>query len=91
MTPRELKALSDVHSTVLSRWAVERAMFANAHFRGKGETAFTTEDFLGTGNRVQRAAEEAGEQMRVMQANAALARILPGAPPTDDIPSWAKD
>ncbi len=76
---------------MLWRWAFERSMFANAHFRGKDEAAFLPDDFLGTGNRDQRSIDIFQDQQKTMQANIALSKIVKGAPPTEDIPDWARN
>lgn len=91
MTPRELEAYSRVHySQVVMRWAIDRADFFNAHFRGKDTAAWLAEDFLGEGNREKRTREQQREALMVQRANATLAmKIKKGAPPTEDIPAWA--
>lgn len=73
----------------LKPWAIERADFANVHFRRAGEVAYIADDFLGAGDRQKRGLEEAKNVMATMKANSALAKIRPGAPPTEDVPVWA--
>lgn len=90
LSPREFLALRNIHDQQLRRWALERAMFANAHFRGKDTAAFIPEDFLGTSNYDERQRDQQREQLQVMQANASLAKIKRGAPPTEDVPAWAR-
>ncbi len=83
-----MQALVEVYEHKVRRWALERAMFANAHFRGSGP-AFIPEDFLGGADREQRQHDEAVSEMRAMQANSALMKIRKGEPPPEDVPDWA--
>jgi hypothetical protein len=47
-TPREFKALERVYLSTLERWAIERAQFANAHFKRQDSQTFSADDFLDT-------------------------------------------
>lgn len=65
-------------------------MFANV-WRKPETPAWLPDDFLDDGsNRIRRVAEYKREQEAVMVANARLAQIVEGAPPSDDIPAWAR-
>ncbi len=74
---------------MLTRWALDRAMFANAHFRGKDDAAFMIDDFLGTGDRAKRQMELERSQMIAATANANLMAMKRGEVP-DGLPDWAK-
>lgn len=87
-----MDALTDVFmERKMKPWAVERADFANVHFRGGqgNSTAYMAEDFLGTGDRAKRGLDQAKEQMAIAKANAALARIKRDGPAPEGIPIWA--
>lgn len=86
-----MDALSRVfHERKLKPWAIERADFANVHFRQRGEVAYIADDFLGNGeDRKKRALEEAKSQMAAMKANTALAKIRRDGPPPPEVPAWA--
>jgi 2-hydroxychromene-2-carboxylate isomerase len=89
MTPREVKAHEEIYVQTLRRWALERAMFANAHFVGKEEVAYTADDFLGLGDREKRQQEQQRSLMMAATANANLMAMKRGDVP-DDLPDWAK-
>ena len=95
LSPREFKALRDVHDAALTRWAIQQAMYANVHFRERDEhgkavdAAFIPEDFLGAGNRAQRTAQTQRDKYQVIMLNARLGKIVKGAPPGPNIPRWA--
>jgi hypothetical protein len=65
-------------------------MFANAHFRAKESVEYLASDFLGETNREDRQALKDREALTVMRANTSLAGIVKGAPPTEDVPDWAR-
>lgn len=96
MTWAEFQALKEIYDANLNRWALERAMYANVHFRqvdehGKfSDVPFEPADFLGTGNRAQRQAQSIADKVELMRLNMRLSQIQPGAPPGDDIPEWAR-
>lgn len=89
MTPREFSARQKVHEQFITRWAIERAWFANAHFVGKGVAPYTADDFLGRGNRAERQHEMTKDEklVKAAQMQLDLQRKL-GAKP-QNIPDWA--
>lgn len=95
LTIREFQALKSVHRSELMRWAIEQASFHNLNFLARDsqgrptEEPWKPEDFLGEGNRQDRNDERQFSTMAAAQANAALANIIAGAPPSEDIPEWA--
>lgn len=88
-TPREIHALRKVYDSALYRWAIERAMYANVHFRKPEEAAFIPEDFLGRSDRTVRSAQQFKEKLAVQRANQALQAIRPGVVP-EGLPDWAR-
>lgn len=87
---RELHALKEVHRASLTRWALERSMFMNAHFVRGDDERWTPEDFLGEGNRKERMETRFLSTMAAQQANIALLKIRKGQAPDDSIPVWAR-
>lgn len=63
--------------------------FANAN-KSAEVVPFIPSDFMGEGNREKRVAEQMCDALEVARANSQLARILPGEPPSDEIPEWAR-
>jgi hypothetical protein len=80
----------------LHRWALERAHYANVHFIERDSNdkpigvPFEPADFLGTGNRKQRQAQSVRDKLDLAKEKIRLNRIVPGAPPDDSIPMWAR-
>lgn len=73
----------------MERWAINRADFFNGHFQTDG-VPWASDDFLGAGNREKRKVDSAMEKLRVMKANAALAKITRNGPIPDEVPEWAR-
>jgi hypothetical protein len=90
LTVREFHALQQVHKAALMRWAIERAQFMNANFVHGDDEKWTPEDFLGEGDRAKRQNERFMSQAAAQQANINLLKIRKGAPPTEDVPIWAR-
>lgn len=65
-------------------------MHANI-WRKQDAVPFTADDFLGKGNYADRQRQRVIAEREVAMANAALARIVAGAAPTDDVPDWARE
>lgn len=87
LTIPEYNALKEVHdnrvSGELRRWAIERAQFANVHFRrverGQYQDApFVPEDFLGSGDHAKRTAEMMQSRRAVAMETARLAKMRHG-------------
>jgi hypothetical protein len=80
ITPREIQKLKDV-------WAIEQARYYNAHFHAQDGLAYLPEDFLGTGNREQRARDAARAKA---EASMEARRLAMQRPTTKDgVPQWA--
>jgi hypothetical protein len=84
LTPRELTALRAVHDrhhdATARRWAIERAAFANVHFRkvdgGQYQDApFILDDFLGTGDHHGRSLELQQSRREIAHENIRLAKL----------------
>lgn len=83
---RELKTHYDEH---VKRWAISRASFNNAHFRGPDDPLWIWQDFLGTSDRPQRKQAHMREKYEVAKMNMKLSRMRRG----DDesgMPAWAR-
>jgi len=97
LTPREFQALEGVYLKHLERWGIERAQFANAHFRKNDGTLFDIDDFVsipGRGERraaAQRVRRESNQRM-LREALVARQRRLMAAHqfPEEDLPVWAR-
>ena len=93
MTPREMQALGDVRHQALTRWALERAMFANVHFRAQDKSGryadapFEPGHFLGEKTREAPQPKKVDpfadvrDKMAVLQLNRKLASMKKGDPP----------
>lgn len=76
LTPREYSACVDVYKQQhLQRWALERSMFANAHFRGKDDPAWEPGDFIGESTREDRRAQIIRDQRDLALARLADSKI----------------
>lgn len=80
ISAREYVALRDVHTTIIQRWALEQAMFANAHFRGKDDAAYEPIDFMGGGDRESRTRKAQRDAFEVAKMNFELNKITKGSP-----------
>jgi hypothetical protein len=65
-------------------------MYANVHFRGKNESAFEPDHFLGLKTRKKsdpgKTITEANAKLAVIRANASLSRMRKGAPAPEELP-----
>jgi hypothetical protein len=88
LTAVEFNALREVHDAPVRRWAMTQATLHNAHFVTEG-VPWMAEDFMGGGNRSQRVMRQQRDNIDMAREQMRLARIVPGAPPPADTPSWA--
>lgn len=86
----EFDARKAVHDGPVHLWAITQSMFANANFRSGDQVAFMPEDFLGTGDRPKRQADQLVSRMEAVKENSRLLKMRAGEPPTDDVPDWAR-
>src|SRR5262249_8973576 len=86
---REFDALRTVARQPIERWAMEQAMFANAHFRGKDDPPWVAADFLEPNHREKTKAEATASKLAVLRANRILNQMKPGDK-VDDLPPWAR-
>lgn len=87
-TPRELKALTRVHEAHLERWALDRAMFANAH-RDPNSPPFEPGDFLGLSSYEQRRIQANEQRTQDEIALRREKRRQAGAIEINSVPEWA--
>jgi hypothetical protein len=85
-----LTALREVYDASIARWGLQQAMFANAHFRGQHDAAWTAADFTGHSDRAGRQKQTLKDRLGLMMENARLALMRPGAPPSENVPEWAR-
>lgn len=91
ITPREYNAHKQVHDSVVRRWAISAAMYANAH-RGEFTEAFEPDHFMGLKKRKdtgRNAATETVSKWNASMENLRLSKILPGGPIPEGLPIWA--
>jgi hypothetical protein len=98
MTPREIQALGDVHHQMLTRWALERAMFANVHFRTHDKSGNYTDKPFEPGHFLGEKTREAPkpkkvdpfadvrDKMAILEINRKLGAMKKGDPPPPGLP-----
>ena len=91
LTPREYAALRDqwfkMQENSRGLVAILQATLCNIH-RGENEVPFIPADFLGTGNRAERKAEQMKDNAEALAMQSKLSRMKPNQV-TPDLPAWA--